>query len=74
MYYDEDRRLYPILSEFHLKEAVILARDIGAKGLQPYVTKGLLAPENLSKQQRKEILKFVKTTGWFSRLSAPTSI
>lgn len=53
------------------KEAVILARDMGAKGIQPYVTKGLLAPENLSKEQRKEILKFVKDNGLvFSALCA----
>lgn len=53
------------------KEAVILARDMGAKGLQPYVTGGELAPENLSKDDRKEILKFVKDNGLsFSALCA----
>ena len=31
------------------KEAVILARDMGVEGLQPYVTGGELAPENLEK-------------------------
>ncbi len=53
------------------KEAVILARDLGAKGLQPYVTRGELAPENLTKEDRKEILKYVKENGLvFSALCA----
>jgi len=53
------------------KEAVILARDLGAKGLQPYVTSGELAPENLSKQNRADILKYVKDNGLvFSALCA----
>ena len=39
------------------KEAVIKARDMGAKGLQPYVTQGELAPQNLSKDDRKASLK-----------------
>ena len=30
------------------KDAVIKARDMGAKGLQPYVTSGELDPDNLS--------------------------
>lgn len=53
------------------KEAVILARDMGVKGLQPYVTHGELAPENLSKEDRAGILKFVKDNGLvFSALCA----
>ena len=57
--------------EVPFKEAVILARDLGVKGLQPYVTRGELAPENLSKEDRKEILKFVKGNGLvFSALCA----
>ena len=44
------------------KEAVILARDMGAKGLQPYVTGGELTPD-LTKDERKAILKFVKDNG-----------
>ena len=53
------------------KEAVIKARDMGAKGLQPYVTGGELAPENLSKEDRKDILAFVKSNGLvFSALCA----
>ena len=53
------------------KEAVILARDMGVKGLQPYVTGGELAPENLSRDDRKAILKYVKDNGLvFSALCA----
>ena len=53
------------------KEAVILARDLGAKGLQPYVTRGELAPENLTKDDRKAILKYVRENGLvFSALCA----
>lgn len=53
------------------KEAVILARDMGVKGLQPYVTGGELAPENLSADDRKALLKYVKANGLqFSALCA----
>ncbi|MBR3768403.1 MAG: sugar phosphate isomerase/epimerase [Clostridia bacterium] len=53
------------------KEAVILARDMGVKGLQPYVTGGELSPETLSKEDRIDILKFVKSNGLeFSALCA----
>ncbi len=53
------------------KEAVILARDMGVKGLQPYVTGGELAPENLSREDRADILKYVKDNGLvFSALCA----
>jgi len=53
------------------KEAVILARDMGVKGLQPYVTHGELAPENLTKEDRAGILKYVKDNGLvFSALCA----
>ena len=53
------------------KEAVILARDLGVQGLQPYVTRGELAPENLTKEDRRDILKYVKDNGLvFSALCA----
>ena len=53
------------------KEAVIKARDMGAKGLQPYVTGGDLAPENLTADDRKAVLKFVRDNGLvFSALCA----
>lgn len=54
------------------KEAVIKARDMGAQGLQPYVTWGELAPETLvSKEDRKAVLEFVRSNGLcFSALCA----
>ena len=53
------------------KEAVNIARDMGVQGLQPYVTRGDLAPENLSKEDRADLLKFVKGNGLvFSALCA----
>lgn len=57
--------------EVPFKEAVILARDLGAKGLQPYVTGGEMAPENLDKDARKALLQFVRDNGLcFSALCA----
>lgn len=57
--------------EVPFKEAVILARDMGIKGLQPYVTGGELSPESLNKEDRKEILKYVRDNGLeFSALCA----
>ncbi len=53
------------------KTAVDYARSLGVQGLQPYVTHGELAPENLTKQDRDELLKFVKKNGLvFSALCA----
>lgn len=53
------------------KEAVILARDMGVQGLQPFVTKGEMAPENLSAEKRRELLAYVKDNGLvFSALCA----
>ena len=53
------------------KEAVVLARDLGVQGLQPFVTRGEMAPENLTKEDRADILKYVKENGLvFSALCA----
>lgn len=53
------------------KEAVILARDMGVQGLQPFVTKGEMAPEKLTKEDRRDLLKFVRDNGLvFSALCA----
>ncbi len=53
------------------KEAVVLARDMGVQGLQPYVTRGEMDPQNLSKSDRADILKFVRSNGLeFSALCA----
>lgn len=53
------------------KEAVILARDMGVKGLQPFVTRGEMAPEKLTAQDRSDILAYVRKNGLeFSALCA----
>ena len=53
------------------KEAVLLARDLGVEGLQPFVTRGEMAPENLSAQDRADIRKYVRENGLvFSALCA----
>ena len=45
------------------KEAVVLARDLGVQGLQPFVTRGEMAPENLTKEDREDIVKLVRENG-----------
>lgn len=45
------------------KEAVVLASKMGIKGIQMYCTYGEHAPENFSKEQRRELLDFVKAHG-----------
>ncbi len=45
------------------KEAVKKAAALGAKGLQMYSTTGVNAPENLSKEARRELLSYVKDHG-----------
>ena len=53
------------------KDAALRARDMGAKGLQPYVTEGELAPENLTADDRRDLLRFVRGCGLtFSALCA----
>ena len=53
------------------KEAVILARDMGVKGLQPFVTRGEMAPEKLTAQDRSDIPAYVRKNGLeFSALCA----
>ena len=57
--------------ELPFKEAALLARDMGVEGLQPYVTRGELAPENLSAQDREDLVKFVQSNDLvFSALCA----
>ncbi len=54
-----------MLDSFKLpaKEAISQAATLGAKGLQMYATKGEFAPENLSSQNRRELLDMVKSNG-----------
>lgn len=43
------------------KEAVVLSHEIGAQGIQPYVTRDEFCPECLSAQDRVDVLKFVRS-------------
>ena len=45
------------------KTAILKAAQMGADGIQMYVTKGDNAPENLSPSARRELLDFVKSNG-----------
>ena len=45
------------------KEAVILARDLGAKGLQPFVRPKDEINPSLSKDERKAVLKYIRDNG-----------
>jgi len=44
------------------KDAIILARDLGAQGVQPYITGGEFSPL-LSKDERKAAAKFIRENG-----------
>lgn len=44
-------------------EAILAAKAMGAQGLQMYCTNGEHAPENFSKEARRELLDFVKSNG-----------
>ena len=46
-----------------IKDAVKKAKEVGADGIQVYTTRGPMAPENLSSQQRKEFLDYVTSNG-----------
>ena len=62
-----------IPDSFHVpfRQAVDLAESLGVQGLQPYVTRGEMAPEALSKEDRADILKLVNSKGLeFSALCA----
>ncbi len=54
-----------IIDSFRLpiKEAVVKAAEVGANGIQVYSTRGEMAPENLSAQQRKDFAALVKDNG-----------
>lgn len=47
--------------EVPFKQAVVLAHNMGVQGLQPYVTRGEMAPEALTKQDRIDLLKYVRS-------------
>ena len=46
-----------------IKTAVKKAADVGAQGIQVYSTKGEMAPENMTPENRREFLKLVKDNG-----------
>lgn len=54
-----------IVESFRLetREAIKKAASMGIDGLQMYCTYGEHAPENFSKEERRELLKFVKDNG-----------
>lgn len=54
-----------MLESFRLPtvEAIEKAAEIGAKGIQMYATKGEHAPENMSKEARRELLDVMKSNG-----------
>lgn len=45
------------------RESIKKVREVGATGFQIYTTKGDMHPDNISKEQRKELLKFIKDEG-----------
>ena len=54
-----------IVESFRMEthEAIKTAAKMGLNGLQMYCTKGIHAPENFSKEDRRELLKFTKDLG-----------
>ncbi len=54
-----------VLESFRLPtyDAVKKAAELGLNGIQMYATKGENAPENLSGEKARELLKYVKDTG-----------
>lgn len=45
------------------RESIKKVKEVGATGFQIYTTKGDMHPDNLTKTQRKELLKFIKDEG-----------
>ncbi len=45
------------------REAIKKVAEVGATGFQMYSTRGENAPENLTKEKRKELLKYIKDCG-----------
>ncbi len=54
-----------ILDSFRkpIPEALSIARQLGAQGVQIYATRGDMAPENLTGQRRRDFLQLVKDNG-----------
>ena len=45
------------------REAILKVKEVGASGFQMYSTRGENAPENLTKEKRKDLLKYIKDNG-----------
>lgn len=45
------------------REAIKKVKEVGATGFQMYATNGENSPENLTKEKRKELLKYIKDNG-----------
>lgn len=54
-----------MMDSFHLptREAIKKVAEVGATGFQMYSTTGENSPENLTKEKRKELLKYIKDCG-----------
>lgn len=54
-----------IANSFRLptRESILKVKEVGASGFQIYATRGEMDPDNLSKYERKELLKFIKDQG-----------
>ena len=54
-----------IIDSFKLPtmEAIKKVKEVGATGFQMYATNGENSPENLTKDKRKELLKYIKDNG-----------
>lgn len=46
-----------------LKDGIKKAKEVGADGIQIYAVSGAMDPDNLSKDDRKELLKYIKSNG-----------
>ncbi|MFW6006759.1 MAG: TIM barrel protein, partial [Halanaerobiales bacterium] len=46
-----------------LKPGIEKAAEVGADGIQMYAVSGPMDPDNLNKQERKELLKYIKDRG-----------
>lgn len=46
-----------------LREGIVKAKELGAAGLQIYAVEGEMAPENLGKEGRKELKRFIEDQG-----------
>ncbi|MFW5985692.1 MAG: sugar phosphate isomerase/epimerase family protein [Halanaerobiaceae bacterium] len=46
-----------------LKEGIKKSREVGASAVQLYAVSGPMHPDNLDKQERKELLDFIKSNG-----------